>query len=268
MAAMVAVFIGETDRTILSGATRKGIATKEKRPDNCTAVTMLIKDLPENERPREKLAEKGAAALSDAEILAVFLGTGRRGMSAVDLGREMIRRFGTLRNLSRASVAEISLIDGIGPAKAAQLAGVFEFGKRLAQEPFTEQAIDSPEQVFALVGSDMQRLTQESVRAILLNSKKRLIKTEEIFKGTGIQCLASPAEVLRTAISLAAHSIILVHNHPSGDPSPSHSDMLLTKKMRKACEAIEIKLADHIIIGIPSDSRPEAYYSFRESGLL
>ncbi len=229
---------------------------------------MLIKDLPENERPREKLVEKGASALSDAEILAVFLGTGRKGMSAVDLGREMIRQFGSLRNLSRANVAEISKINGIGPAKAAQLAGVFEFGKRLAEEPFSSQQISTPESVFSLVGDDMQRLTQESVRAILLNSKKRLIKIEEVFRGTDIQCLASSTELLRTAISLAANSIILVHNHPSGDPSPSHADMVVTKKMKKACAAVEIEFIDHIIIGMPSDNCAEPYYSFRESGFI
>ena len=229
---------------------------------------MLIKDLPENERPREKLVEKGAAALSDAEILAVFLGTGRKGKSAVDLGREMIQHFGSLRNLSRASVAEISQINGIGPAKAAQLAGVFEFGKRLAEEPFSDQVLDSSEQVFKLLGPDMQRLTQESVRAVLLNSKKRLIKIEEIFRGTDIQCMASPTEVLRLAISLAANAIILVHNHPSGDPSPSHADFVVTKKMRKACEAVGIEFVDHVIIGISSDKCPEPYYSFRESGFI
>jgi len=229
---------------------------------------MLIKELPENERPREKLIEKGAAVLSDAEILAVFLGTGRKGMSSVDLGREMIQHFGSLRNLSRASVTEIRRIGGIGPAKAAQLAAVFEFGKRLAEEPFSEQAIDSPEKVFSLVGHDMQRLTQEAVKAVLLNRKKRLMKIEEFFRGTGDQCLISPTEILRSAISLAAHSIILVHNHPSGDPSPSHADMKVTRKIRKACEAVEIEFTDHIIIGIPAENGSGPYYSFRESGLL
>lgn len=229
---------------------------------------MLIKDLPENERPREKLVEKGAASLSDAEILAVFLGTGRKGKSAVDLGREMIQHFGSLRNLSRASIAEISQINGIGPAKAAQLAGVFEFGKRLAQEPFSDQPIDTSEKVFELLGHDMQRLTQESVRAVLLNSKKGLIKIEEIFRGTDIQCLASPTEVLRLAISLAAHSIILVHNHPSGDPNPSHADFMVTKRMKKACEAVGIEFTDHIIIGISSDTRDIPYYSFAETGFI
>ena len=229
---------------------------------------MLIKDLPESERPREKLVGKGAAALSDAEILAVFFGTGRAGMSAIDLGREMIKEFGNLRNLSRATIEELSQINGVGPAKAAQLAGVFEFGKRLADETFSEEAIDSPEKAFALLGHEMQRLSQESVRAILLNNQKRLIKVVEVFRGTSKSSHASPREILRTALSFSTDSIILVHNHPSGDPKPSQADLTTTRRMKRACEAVEIELLDHIIIGRTSDGIGEPFYSFRDSGLL
>ena len=136
---------------------------------------MLIKDIPEDERPREKLLQRGAEALSDAEILALFFSTGRAGTSAIDLGREMIQRFGNLRNMSRATTEELLHLPGIGPAKAAQLAAVFEFGRRLAHEPFSELSVSSPEDVFSLVGPEMQMLSQESVRVILLNHRKRLI---------------------------------------------------------------------------------------------
>ncbi|MDF1823727.1 MAG: DNA repair protein RadC [Verrucomicrobiales bacterium] len=230
---------------------------------------MLIKDLPEDERPRERIAAHGAGSLSDAEILAVFFGSGRQGMSAVELGREMIRRFGNLRNLSRATVSELTRIDGIGPAKAAQLAAVFEFGRRLSREAFIDTPVTSPEEVFALVGSSMQCLSQESVRVILLNHRKKLIHIEEVFLGTGNESFANPPEILRRAISHAAHSIILVHNHPSGDPSPSQADREVTRRMCRACDAVGIEFIDHVIIGGESrnDSR-DPYFSFRESGLL
>jgi len=229
---------------------------------------MLIKELPEDERPREKIAEHGPTSLSDAEILAVFFGTGRRGMSAVELGREIVRRFGNLRNLSRATVKELTAIEGIGPAKATQLAAVFEFGRRLAREPYNERAISSPDDVYELLGPEMQRLSQESVRAILLNHRKRLIHVVEVFVGTGNESFANPVEILRPAISSAAHAIVLVHNHPSGDPSPSRADHDATKRMKTACDAIGIELTDHIVIGCRSTSADEPYFSFREAGLL
>ncbi|MDF1859973.1 MAG: DNA repair protein RadC [Verrucomicrobiales bacterium] len=231
-------------------------------------MAILIKDLPEDERPREKIVEKGAAYLSDAEILAVFFGTGRKGMSAVDLGREMIQRFGSLRNMSRATVEELTEQEGIGPAKAAQLAAVFEFGRRLAREPFHEQAITSPEDVYDLLGPEMQSLDQESVRVILLNHRKKLIHLAEIFRGTVNESFANPSEILRKALGHAASAIILVHNHPSGDPSPSQADHQVTKRMTLACDAVGIEFTDHIIIGCRSSSEIEPYFSFREAGLV
>lgn len=229
---------------------------------------MLIKDIPEEERPREKMLAKGCASLSDAEILAVFFSTGRAGVSAIDLGREIIALFGNLRNLSRASTEELQKIPGIGPAKAAQLAAVFEFGRRLAHEPFTNHAITSPEEVFSLIGPEMQMLSQESVRVILLNHRKRLIHLGEIFRGTGNESFANPSEILRKAISHGAHSLILVHNHPSGDPSPSQADHEVTRRIKTACGAIGIEFTDHLIIGSPSPDSGDSYFSFREAGLI
>lgn len=229
---------------------------------------MLIKDLPEDERPREKILEKGAAYLSDAEILAVFFGTGRQGISAIGLGREMIRRFGSLRNLSRASVAELTGQTGIGPAKAAQLAAVFEFGRRLAREPFREQPVECPEDVYELVGHEMQSLRQESVRAILLNNRKKVIHIVEVFRGTATESFANPAEILRVAIGHGANGIVLVHNHPSGDPSPSEADRNATHRMKSACDAVGIELTDHVVIGSSGRSGTGSYFSFREAGLV
>ncbi|HRQ88649.1 MAG TPA: DNA repair protein RadC, partial [Bacteroidia bacterium] len=221
---------------------------------------MLIRELPEDERPREKLLNEGASALSDAEILAVFFGTGRAGVSAVDLGREIISHFGSLRRLSRATHEELVRISGVGPAKASQLAAVFEFGRRLARETYRDLAIETPEDAFSLVGSEMQRLEQESVRVILLNNKKRLLKTEEVFRGTRSESFASPAEILKRAIVASAQAMILVHNHPSGDPTPSRSDHETTRKLKEASEAVGIELVDHLIVGAPSLRSDTPYF--------
>ncbi len=229
---------------------------------------MLIRDLPEDERPREKALGKGAASLSDAEILALFFGNGRAGVSAIDLGREMISRFGSLRQISRAGIGDLLQIPGVGPAKAAQLAAAFEFGRRLARESYSDQAINAPEDVFALLGAEMQSLAQESVRVILLNHRKKLIHTEEVFRGTGNESFANPSEILRRAISHSAHAMILVHNHPSGDPTPSRADHDTTRRIQNACTAIGIEFTDHMIIGIPGPGRESAYFSFREAGFL
>ncbi|MBP6783702.1 MAG: DNA repair protein RadC [Verrucomicrobiales bacterium] len=229
---------------------------------------MLIKHIPEDERPREKLFDRGPSALSDSEILALFFSTGRAGVSAIELGREMISRFGSLRNLSRASIQELQQIPGIGPAKAAQLSAVFEFGRRLAHEPFSDRSITSPEDVFALVGPEMQMLAQESVRVILLNHRKRLIHLGEVFRGTGNESFANPSEILRKAISHGANSIVLVHNHPSGDPSPSNADHEVTRRLKTACLAIGVEFTDHIIVGCQSRHAGDPYFSFREAGLI
>jgi len=229
---------------------------------------MLIKDIPEDDRPREKLFGRGPRALSDAEILAVFFSTGRAGVSAIDLGREMISRFGSLRNLSRASTEELTQIPGIGPAKAAQLSAVFEFGRRLAHEPFSDRSVTCPEEVFSLIGPEMQMLSQESVRVILLNHRKRLIHSGEVFVGTGNESFANPSEILRRAISHGAHALILVHNHPSGDPTPSAADHEVTRRIKVACSAIGVEFTDHIIVGSRSPDSSAPYFSFREAGLI
>jgi DNA repair protein RadC len=228
----------------------------------------LIKDLPEEERPREKLELSGAKSLSDSEILAIFFGTGREGVSAIDLARECIAYFGSLKQMSRAEPAELQKIKGIGPAKSAQLMAVFEFGRRLALENFRTMPVTGPDDVCALLGSEMRALSQESVRAVLLNHRKELIRVIEVFLGTKSECFAAPPEILKPAITHSASSIVLVHNHPSGNPSPSAADISATRKLLKACETIGIGLDDHVIIGSICDSFPEGYYSFRSSGLL
>lgn len=229
----------------------------------------LIKDIPEDDRPREKLQRLGANSLTDSELLAVIFGTGRAGVSSVDLGRELIDRFnGSLKQLSRAENVELQEVKGIGPAKSAHLAAVFEFGRRLAMESFETMPVSSPAEVYALLGPEMQRMTQESVRAVLLNHRHELIKVSEVFLGTKNECFANPAEILKPAIVNSASSLILTHNHPSGDPSPSSADIRATRRLKKACDSMGIELDDHVIIGSVCSACPDGYYSFRESGLL
>jgi DNA repair protein RadC len=229
---------------------------------------MRIKDIPPEERPREKLQRLGAGALSDAEILALAFGTGRVGLNAVELGRDLILRFGNLRNLSRASIEELRKVPGIGSAKAAHLSAIFEFGRRLAREPFGEKAIASPEDVFELIGPEMQLLSQESVRVVLLNHRKRLIQVAEVFLGTGNESFANPAEILRKAVVHSAHALVLVHNHPSGDPSPSRADHEATRRVKEACQAVGIEFTDHLIVGCRGSEGNPPYFSFREAGLI
>ncbi|MCL4105647.1 UNVERIFIED_CONTAM: hypothetical protein GTU68_023714, partial [Idotea baltica] len=231
-------------------------------------VSQLIREIPEEERPREKLLARGAGALSNAEIMALFFGTGRPGMSAIDLGRELIDRFGSLKGISRASIEQLSEVNGIGPAKAAQLAAVFEFGHRLAGERFSMEAIDSSDAVYELLGPEMGRLNQEVIRVVLLNTRNRLIQVVEVSKGTVDQTIAHPRDILKAAVQFSASGFILVHNHPSGDPTPSSADYAVTKNLREAARVMQIEFVDHVIIGSESNEESDPFFSFREAGLI
>lgn len=227
-----------------------------------------IADLPDDEKPREKLQQRGAPALSDAELLALFFGTGLPGLNAVGMGRKLIQQFGSLQELSRRSLSELMQIKGIGPAKASQLAAIFEFGKRIAIERGSQSPLDSPEAVYDLLGPTLQSLNHESLRVILLNTKYHLIQVQEISHGGLNECIAHPREILRAAITHSAYAYILVHNHPSGDPAPSSADRKLTRQLKLASEHLSIEMLDHIIIGLPSTTSEQAYFSFREMGLM
>lgn len=232
------------------------------------STTLRIHDLPAHERPREKLALLGAESLSNAEILAIFLRTGTRARSAVDLARELLHTYGSLQALSRVTPGELqSRVVGIGPAKAAELIALFEIGRRLARERYADMPVDSPQAVYDLLAPELQRLRQESLRVILLNARHHLVRVAEVFRGTINESLAHPREILRPVIVETACAFILVHNHPSGDPTPSQADRRLTTRLADAARLVQIEMLDHVIIGLPSDQR-EPYFSFRESGLL
>lgn len=194
---------------------------------------LRIRELPADERPRERLAKLGAAALSDAELIAILLRTGMKGANAVDVARQLLLKFQTLGALARCSVKEIASVKGVGPTKAIQLAAAFGLGHKLARESATRLKIDNPEVVRELLGAEMRALHRESLRAILLDTKFHLLRIEEISLGSLNESIAHPREIFRPALIYAAYAFILVHNHPSGDPTPSGADRQLTRRLDK-----------------------------------
>jgi len=229
--------------------------------------TLRIQELPENDRPREKLAALGAAALTDSELIAILLRTGLPGANAVDVARQLLAEFKTLGGLARCTVAELSRIKGVGPAKAVQLAAAFGLASRLARESIDRQPISTPAHIYELLGAELRALSRESLRVVLLDTKLQLIRIEEISHGTLNETSAHPREILRPALLYAAYAFVLVHNHPSGDPTPSEPDRRLTARLAEAARLLQIHLHDHLIIGSPGNGR-QPWFSFREVGLL
>lgn len=226
-----------------------------------------IRELPEDERPREKLMALGPNALSNAELLAIFLRTGVKGKSAIELARDLIAQRGSLQGLARSSPAELVKLHGLGPAKAAQLSAAFELGHRFAREQVAETQLDSPERIVDFMAPRMRPLAQECVFIVLLNARRLLLRVEEVTRGTLDESLAHPREILRLALAHSAHSFVLLHNHPSGNPAPSAADREITRRLFRASEAVGVPMLDHLIIGsVAVDGT--AYFSFREAGLL
>ena len=226
-----------------------------------------ISELPEQERPREKLAAHGANVLTDSELIAILLRTGMKGINAVDLARQMLQRFGSLGELARATVKDLSRIKGIGPTKAVQLAAAFGLASRLARESLVRMPMDNPQRIYEMLGAEMRQLSKESLRVVLLDAKLRLIRDEEISLGSLSDCLAYPRDIFGPVLTYNAHAFIIVHNHPSGDPSPSGEDNRFTARLVQAARLMQIRFYDHIILGIPSEGR-SPFFSFREAGIV
>jgi len=224
---------------------------------------MAINEWPEDQRPRERLIKFGASALSDAELLAVFLRTGVAGKSAVDLGREMVNSFGSLSKLFNATIAEFSAIHGLGSAKYAQLQAVLELARRSIYEELQNNAsLSSPQAVKHYLQLLIGNKAHESFAVLFLDTKNRLITSEELFRGTLNHASVYPREVIKTALQHNAAAIILAHNHPSGSCDPSDADLRLTQTLKQALELVDIRVLDHFIIANPE------VYSFAEHGLL
>src|SRR5262249_34814643 len=191
-------------------------------------VQLKIAEIPKDERPREKLAAHGARALADAELIAILLRTGVSGANAVEVARQLLEKYGSLTGLSRCSVDELSKIKGVKFTKAVQLVAAFGLGDRLAREKWVKQKIDSPELANELVGPEMRRLRKESLRVILLDTRYHLIRVEEISLGSINESIAHPRDVFRPAVISSSYAVIVVPNHPSHSPSPSHHYTSLT----------------------------------------
>jgi DNA repair protein RadC len=228
---------------------------------------LKIREMPQAERPREKLAAHGPAALTNPELIAILLRTGVIGTNAIEVARELLEIYGSLTGLSRCSVDELSKIRGVGFAKAVQLVAAFGLGQRLARETLSNQKIDSPELVNELVGAEMRMLRKESLRVILLDTRYHLIRIQEVSTGSVNESIAHPREIFHPAVASSAYAVIVVHNHPSGDTSPSQADHSLTRRLAEAAELLQIKLLDHIIIGAPANGSG-GYFSFKEAGVL
>jgi DNA repair protein RadC len=225
---------------------------------------MAITDWPEDERPREKLLARGSAALSDAELLAVFLRVGMRGKSAVDLARDLITRFGSLTRLCAASAAEFAAVPGMGTAKYAQLQAVMELARRaLAEQMNDRDLFDSPRAVRDWLRLKIGSLPHEVFMVLLLDARNSLIAAVELFRGTLTQTSVYPREVVKLALAHNAGAVIFAHNHPSGAREPSTADETLTRNLRHALDLVDVRVLDHFIVTAHADP-----VSFAERGLL
>ena len=227
-----------------------------------------LKDQPASERPRERLAAKGPGALTDAELIAILLRTGLRGANAVEIGAQLIRHFGSLQALARASVDDLRKVRGIGRDKAVTLIAAFTLARKMAEELQRESPVlDNPEAVVALLKGQNLVKDVETLQVLLLNTRRRLIRVaEEISDGTIDTLLVHPREVFKAAIAANAAAIVLVHNHPSGDPTPSEADIKVTRDLIRAGQLLKIDVLDHVIIGRATTERAKAYVSLRELG--
>jgi DNA repair protein RadC len=209
-----------------------------------------ITDLEPSERPRERLAAIGAENLNKAELLAILLRTGVPGENAVELAQRLINEFNGLSGLQKASFEEVCAQHGIGTAKAAQLKAAIELGNRLRLEnPDEKPAIHSPQDAAELVMYRMQILEQEELWVILLDTRNQVLKTEKVYKGSVNQSQVRVAELFKAAIRNNAPQLIVVHNHPSGDPTPSPDDIAITRQICQAGKLLDIEILDHLVIG-------------------
>lgn len=216
---------------------------------------------PSREQPRERLASLGGGALSSAELIAVLFGCGSRAASALDLGEALVGRFG-LAGLACSSLEELSLVPGIGPAKALQVKAALELGRRSLAPPTTlPPRIDGPADVFRLLSPEMAHLEQEHLRVLMLNVKHEVTAVHEVYKGSLSTSPVRVAEVFREPIRRNSAAVILVHNHPSGDPTPSAADAQVTRQLVEAGRLLDLAVLDHIIVG------RRGYASLRERGL-
>ena len=225
---------------------------------------LKILDMPENERPKEKLLRYGAESLSNPELLAIILRTGTKGENVLSLSQRIISEFNGLNGILNASIKEMTEIKGVKESKASQMIAIAELFKRFnTYKSFIEfKRVTSPNDVASMLYGEMGTFNQEVLKLIILNTKNEIIKIKDVFKGSLNSSLIHPREIFNEAIRNSAASIIICHNHPSGDPTPSDEDIKVTIRLKECGEIIGIKLIDHIVIG------RNIYVSLKEKGIL
>ena len=229
---------------------------------------ILMRDFPLSERPREHLARFGAERCSNAQLLAILLRTGTKGRNVIHVAEDLLARFGSLEALSRATVEQLCKTSGVGRDKAVTLLAAFQLAVRIAREKAHEQPLlDTPEKVADLLREENAQYQTEQFQLVLLNTRRRLIRVEKMAQGTLDSVLVHPRDVFRIAIAANASAIILVHNHPSGDPSPSEADLRITRDLIRAGSLLKIEVLDHIILGRPGPGREKDYASLRAMGV-
>lgn len=228
---------------------------------------LLIRELPERERPRERLMEKGADALKHSELIAILLRTGRKGVSAIQVAEQVLLKFESLDRLSRATIAELRQVKGIGRDKAIALKSAFTLARRMAEELREESpTLDTPDRVADLLREQNRAYEVENFQVVVVNTRRKFVRVDNISQGTLDTILVHPREVFKPAIAANAAAVILVHNHPSGDPTPSEADIKVTRDLIRAGQLLKIDVLDHIILGRATQDRPRDYVSLRELG--
>jgi len=230
-------------------------------------ANVRIHDLPAQDRPRERLAMHGADKLSNAELIAILLRTGMKGMSAIHIAEQLLRQFGTLQNLANASLDELRKTRGIGRDKAVALKAAFTLARNMARELRHESPVlDTPERIADLLREDNRAYTVENFQVVMLNTRRKLIRVEPVSQGTLDTLLVHPREVFKAAIAAGAAAIVIVHNHPSGDPTPSEADIKVTRDLIRAGQLLRIDVLDHVILGRATQDRPKDWVSLKELG--
>lgn len=230
--------------------------------DKGKSIRRTLRELPAGERPRERLGELGPAALSDAELLAILLRTGVPGRTALDLARDLLGDYGGLDGLLRVSFGELARRPGLGPAKAAQVKAALELGRRLLLlSPEQRRQVNTPEDVVPLLRLEMGHLDQEQIRVLLLDTRHRLIRQVLVYQGNVSGAQVRIGELFREAVRENCSAVLVVHNHPSGDPTPSPEDVAITREIVEAGRLLSIEVLDHLVVA------RQGYISLRERKL-
>jgi DNA repair protein RadC len=228
---------------------------------------MRLKDQPASQRPRERLVAQGPNALSHAELVAILLRTGLKGANAVVIGAQLVAKFGSLQSLARASIEDLQTVKGVGRDKAVTLVAAFTLARKMAEELRNDSPLlDTPEAVANLMREDGRLSNVETFQILLLNTRRRLIRVARVCDGTLDTLLVHPREVFQPAIAASAAAVVLAHNHPSGDPTPSEADIKVTRDLIRAGQLLKIEVLDHVILGRASEERPKDWVSLRELG--